>query len=100
VSNQTVQADHDELRDIQQVFNAQASAIESMNKTLQSRIETLRGGDWIGNGATAFLQEMDNQVMPALVRLQKALVEASRFAQQASALMQTAEDEASRILHI
>ncbi len=100
MSNQTVQADHDELKDIQQVFNAQASAIESVNKNLQSRIETLRGGDWIGNGATAFLQEMDNQVMPALIRLQKALTEASRFAQQASAFMQTAEDEASKILHV
>lgn len=97
MSNQIVQADHDELRDVQQQFNAQAHAIESMNKALQSRIDTLRGGDWIGKGADAFFQEMESQVMPAMQRLQRALVESSRFAQQTSSILRAAEDEASQL---
>jgi WXG100 family type VII secretion target len=97
MSNQTVRAEHDELRNIQQAFSNQASATTNTIKSLQSRMETLRGGDWIGQGATAFYQEMDSQVMPAMVRLEKALEEAKNFAQQVSALMKTAEDETSRL---
>jgi len=38
-------------------------------------IEQLRGNDWIGEGATAFFSEMDNEVIPAMKNLQRAMAE-------------------------
>lgn len=91
----TVRAHYDELRTIQQTFNQQADAVARMNQNLKSRTETLKSGDWIGKGATAFYQEMDGQLLPAVQRLQRAMTEAARITAQIAQLMKQAEDEAS-----
>lgn len=91
----TVRAHYDELRTIQQTFNRQADAVAQTNQGLKSRMETLKSGDWIGKGATAFYQEMDGQVVPSLQRLQRAMSEAARITAQIAQLMKQAEDEAS-----
>jgi WXG100 family type VII secretion target len=96
----TVRANYDELKTIQQTFNQQADAVAKTNQALKARMETLKSGDWIGKGATAFYQEMDGQVMPSMNRLQRALAEASRITAQIAQLMKQAEDEASGVLHI
>ena len=66
-----------------------------MNQNLKSRMDTLQGGDWIGEGAKKFYGEMNDQVMPSLKRLEKAMAEAARITQQVSRLLKQAEDEAS-----
>lgn len=91
-----VRAHHEELQKISSSFNSQGSAIASVNGKLKSNLETLRGGDWIGKGATAFFKEMEGEVMPAMSRLQKAMTEAGRVTNQISQLMKQAEEEASR----
>lgn len=63
-------------------------------------METLKGGDWIGKGATAFYSEMNDQVMPTMQRLQRALTEAARITQQISQIMKEAEQEASGCFHV
>jgi WXG100 family type VII secretion target len=83
-----------------QAFNQQADAIAKMNQTLKSCQETLQGGDWIGQGANAFQQEMNGQVMPSLGRLQKALTEAARLTAQMSQIIKQAEQDASGVFHL
>ena len=100
MASPTVRAHYDELKTIQQTFNQQADAVAQMNQNLQGRIETLKSGDWIGKGATAFYQEMDGQVMKSLTRLQRALSEAARITAQISQVMKQAEEDASGVFHL
>ncbi|MBM2844003.1 MAG: ESAT-6-like protein, partial [Anaerolineales bacterium] len=48
--------------------------IGKLNKVL----EQLRGGEWFGEGATAFYDEMDSQVMPSMKNLRKVLAEGDK----------------------
>jgi WXG100 family type VII secretion target len=95
-----VRSDYDQLQTIQNTFNSQADAISKMNNSIKSHMQTLEGGDWIGEGARKFYGEMNDQVMPSLQRLQRALTEAARVTQQISSLMQQAEQEASNVFKI
>jgi len=90
-----VRSDYDQLQVIQNTFSAQSDALQRMNQNLKSRTDTLHGGDWIGEGAKKFYSEMNDQVMPSLKRLEKAMAEAARITQQMSRLLKQAEDEAS-----
>ena len=100
MASPTVRAHYDELKTIQPTFNQQADAVAQMNQNLQGRIETLKSGDWIGKGATAFYQEMDGQVMTSLARLQRALSEAARITAQIAQVMKQAEEDASGVFHL
>jgi WXG100 family type VII secretion target len=95
MSSPQVRADYDQLKTIQSMFSANAEALQDMNGNIKSCMETLKGGDWIGEGAQKFYQEMDGQVVPSLQRLQRAMTEAARLTQQISQLMKQAEDESS-----
>jgi WXG100 family type VII secretion target len=94
-----VRSDYDQLKTVEGMFSAHADAISKTNQSIRSAMETLQGGDWIGKGATAFYKEMNDQVMPSMTRLQKALSDAARITKAVSALMKEAEDQASGVLH-
>ncbi len=98
--NNIVRSNHDELKTIASKFSAEADAVNQMNQNLNSNIETLKGGDWIGPGAQTFYKEMDGEVMPSLKRLNKALGEASRVTNQISQAMKNAENAASGQLRL
>jgi WXG100 family type VII secretion target len=100
MSAPTVRSDYDQLNSISQSFNSQADTLNGMNQNLQSCFETLQGGDWIGQGATAFFNEFSNSVMPTLKRLQSAMTESARITQQISQTMKNAEDSASKCFHL
>lgn len=95
-----VRSDYDQLQVIQNTFSAQSDALQRMNQNLKSRMDTLHGGDWIGEGAKKFYGEMNDQVMPSLKRLEKAMAEAARTTQQILRIMKQAEDEASGIFKL
>lgn len=95
-----VRSDYDQLQVIQNTFSAQSDALQRMNQNLKSRMDTLHGGDWIGEGAKKFYGEMNDQVMPSLKRLEKAMAEAARITQQMARIMKQAEDEASGIFKL
>jgi len=95
-----VRSDYDQLQIVQNTFNSQADAVTKMNNNIKSHMQTLEGGDWIGEGARKFYSEMNDQVLPSLQRLQRALAEAGRVTQQISALMQQAEQEASNAFKV
>ena len=90
-----VRSDYDQLQSIQNTFSSQADAIQRMNQNIKSRMDTLQGGDWIGEGARKFYGEMNDQVLPSLGRFQNALAEAARITRQLAQIMKQAEDEAS-----
>jgi WXG100 family type VII secretion target len=96
MSAPTVRSDYDQLKNVSHSFSSQSEVLNGMNQNLQSCMDTLQGGDWMGQGAQAFFKEMDDQVMPTLKRLQHALDESARITQQISQIMKEAEDNASK----
>lgn len=93
-----VRSDRDQLKKIQDSFNKEAERVENVTRDLMSKQDTLHGGDWIGQGANQFYQEMDSQVIPNMNRLRNAMAEAARTVGQISKLMQETEERCSRIL--
>ena len=92
-----VRSDRDQLKQIQDMFNSEAEKVEGFSRDLMSKMDTLKGGDWIGEGANQFYQEMDSQVIPHLNKLRDALAEAAKTTGQISQLMQDVEDRSSKI---
>lgn len=99
MANQMTRGNYDELKTIQSKWQQEAESINQMNSNLSSCIQTLESGDWIGQGAKAFLQEMNSDVMPSLRRLQKALAAASKNTGNIAKEIKAAEDETSNLLN-
>ena len=51
-----VRSDRDQLKQIQNMFNQEAERVENLARDLTSKMDTLQGGDWIGEGANQFYQ--------------------------------------------
>ena len=99
MSDGKTRGNYDELKAISAKWNQEADAIAQMNANLASCIQTLEGGDWIGQGAKAFFAEMNSSVMPSLKRLNKALASASKNTASIAQEIKAAEDATSGILN-
>lgn len=93
-----VRIDHDSLQQVAQTFGRQLSATQRSVQNIQQRLNVLQGGDWIGQGANAFFQEMQSEVLPALNRLLRALETSERVTKQISGLLRDAEQEAANTM--
>src|SRR5215471_13448293 len=93
-----VRADYQSLQKVASSFGDQAGAARQMIGQLQRQVDVLQGGDWVGQGATAFFQEWADQDLPTLQRLAGALESAQQAVSQISQVMQQAEAEAARVL--
>jgi WXG100 family type VII secretion target len=96
----TVRSDYDQLKQISSGFSKANSAVASTNRSVNSAMQQLKGGDWIGKGATAFYKEMDSDVMPSMKRLEKAMAEAAKISNTIAKLMKQAEDDSSRLFRL
>ena len=92
-----VRADYDQLGQVAQRFGAAAEAAGATLQTIQQHVQVLEGGDWVGQGARAFYQEMSGSVLPTLKRLTNALQAAQRTTQAISREMKQAEDAAAAV---
>ncbi len=93
-----VRGNHDELKQIAALFGQEADAAQRTLASLRQRKDTLQGGDWVGQAARKFYDEMDASVLPALVRLQRALAQAQQVTQKISARLRQAEADAAAVL--
>ncbi len=100
MSAPTVRSDYDQLKNISQSFSSQADNLNQMIQNINSNVQTLEGGDWIGQGAQAFFKEMNDTVSPMLKRLTNAMSESARITQQISQVMHDAEENASKCFHL
>jgi WXG100 family type VII secretion target len=78
----TIKLDFDAFMGIKSSFQAQETATQQTIGKLNKVVEQLRGGDWFGEGATAFFNEMDSMIVPAMKRLQKAMGEGDRVSKE------------------
>ena len=90
------QAKYDELDQLSGMFASEAGVVgETMGK-IQSAIENMRD-KWIGQGSDKFFQEMENEVLPALGKLQNALNEGSAGTKKMAGLIHEHEEQASNL---
>ena len=97
---ETVRSDYDQLKTSASSFKSNAEAIDKMNHDVRSAMDTLQGGDWIGEGARKFFAEMNDSVLPTLKRLLSALDQSARVTTQISQIMKEAEGQASGVFHL
>ena len=97
---ETVRSDYDQLKTSASSFKSNAEAIDKVNHYVRSAMDTLQGGDWIGEGARKFFAEMNDSLLPTLKRLHSALDQSARVTTQISQLMKEAEGQASGVFHL
>lgn len=93
--NDIIQVDYEQLETITQRFTALSEDIQTVQRTMQQRVDALIHGGWVGRGSTAFYNEMSDDVLPALARLDAALAESSAISRQIAVLFNAAEEEAA-----
>lgn len=94
-----IQCDYDELGNIANQFMQEATGIADLTSKIQSLVDELEGGGWIGRGAESFYAEMHDLVFPGLQRLSQALEDAGQATKQINNILSQAEQEASGQFH-
>lgn len=89
-----IEANYDELERLSSVFMQECDRVQDMLNTVKNAMGNLQNGGWMGRGADAFYAEMNDEIVPATIRLQEALEEGSRITDQIIVTMQQAEEEA------
>lgn len=95
MGNEIIQADYEELDRIANIFSQHASNTAELHQKVLRSVDELKGGGWIGLGATAFYDEMEGQIFPAIFRLSDAFVESEKITRKTAEILQAAEEEAS-----
>jgi len=90
-----VRSDYGELTKISKQFKGASESASGARGNLKSRMDKLRGGDWVGKGADKFYTEMDSSVFPTFTRLVNAMDKASSISDKIAKIMKQAEDESS-----
>jgi WXG100 family type VII secretion target len=91
-----VRGDYDQLKQIAQTFSQQADTVDATITDLKGKLDTLQGGDWIGEGANQFYQEMESQVLPHFNKLKEAMTEAASVTGKISNEIQQLEEKTSK----
>jgi WXG100 family type VII secretion target len=92
-----IQLNYEEIFGVRDRFSRQADVINTMMQNISSKLDVLQNGGWIGRGAEAFFQEMQNDVLPGVRRLQGALAQASSELQRMSDHAREIEEAAGAI---
>jgi WXG100 family type VII secretion target len=93
-----VRAEHNSLAAIAGLFERGAAGVRQSSQHVQRRVEALRGGGWLGEGAAAFYREMDAEVFPEMARLASALDRSARTARRISQIFLEAEQDAAGVM--
>jgi WXG100 family type VII secretion target len=90
-----IQADYDALIGCARRFATQAEAVAQTLQTLRRSFLPLQQGGWQGQGSQAFCNEMEQNIFPAVTRLQAALQEAQGVTLKVRDVVKHAEEEAA-----
>jgi WXG100 family type VII secretion target len=91
-----IQVDYEGLSQLANQVNKMADEMEKMYSKIVSQTEVL-AGSWIGRGASAFQQEMDDLVLPGLKRLYEGLGTTSTNLNQLGVHWKGIEEEATAL---
>jgi WXG100 family type VII secretion target len=92
-----IRVNYEMMKKFQNSFRGQETAVQQTTGKLTKVIDQLRGGDWIGEGATAFFNEMDSEVIPAMKRLQNVMAEGDRVSKEIEKIQHETESSIESI---
>ena len=92
-----IQVNYDEMEQISSQFQNQAQAIQAMIQKVRGSYAKLADKGWIGLGANAFFDEMEQLVFPTEPRLQDSLEHAGQITKNISESVKQAEQNASSL---
>ncbi len=99
MSNSRVQADYARLEEVSRRFDQMSETVDCQAKAVRAGVEDLRIS-WQGEGAGAFLREMDQTVLPGIDRLTAALAFSVNATGRIAQTFRTAEEEASQLFRL
>src|SRR5690606_14932481 len=99
VMSDIIQVSYEALQQTANRFTDHGENAKALLENLRNRTENLRAGAWVGEGADAFYQEMDNLVLPTLVSLHQALFVTAQALSQIMGDFQSSEDEAAQLVN-
>jgi WXG100 family type VII secretion target len=88
-----VEINYETVQGIRSTFAQQSQDITNMYQKLAGQADTLRGGAWVGRGASAFYGEFYGEMLPAVQRLIGAMEEAQNVAGKVMQSFKQAEEE-------
>jgi len=92
-----IQANYDFLQSAMQKFSQRSDEINQLQSTVNRVSGQLQSGDWIGQGAEKFFQEMNDLVTPGMKRLISVLKDASEATKRISDALREAEESAGAL---
>ena len=87
-----VQLNYDELRTVVKKFRNEGEDTVRLHSTMRDRVHDLHK-DWAGEGADKFFKEMENDLLPALLRLSSALFYAQDVMHKIIQIIQTFDED-------
>lgn len=88
-----IQCNYDNMAQIAAKFSEESNQTQQLMQAVKGLVDQLQGGAWIGVGAEAFFQEMEELVMPGMDRLKNTLADAGSASKRISDALKQAEDE-------
>lgn len=95
MASDKVQYQYEQLEKIAQSANVHADGAAAMRQRLAQHMQTLIDGGWFGEGAANFYNEMEHEIFPAVMRLERALESLGGVVLRASDMMREAEEQAA-----
>jgi len=96
----TVRVDHESLAAIAKVFGRESDEFRKLGRRIKQTMQVLQNGDWRGQGAAKFFQEMESRILPSVKRLESGLTAARKTTERIAKLMKQAEQEAARLFKV
>lgn len=87
-----VQLKYDELNGIVKKFNSEGEDFAQLATTTRQRLQDLRK-DWMGDAAEKFFAEMEQDLLPALTRVSKALFLSQDVLMQVTKIIRETDEE-------
>ncbi len=95
MSANEVQVNYEQMNTNGKQAGELSQQMRQVSQRINSQLDNLKGGNWVGNNANKFYQEMDNTVMPAMQRLIDALSETESVVNTICRIFEGAEEEGS-----
>ena len=95
-----IQVNYEALQQIENRFVQLSNEVQDMAAKIKTQETALQRGGWIGRGSDAFYNEMDDLVMPAIGRLERALEEGGQALNRIARIFGEAEEEAQSGINV
>lgn len=93
-----ISVDYEKMKAVANTFDQESSQVKSVLTNITNQIQVLKNGGWLADAATAYYQEMDNDVCPGINRLVQAMTQSAQVCRNICTLLDSAEQEAAGLI--